>query len=381
MNKRRILFVDDDPAILEGFQNLLYKDRKRWDLLFADSGTAALEAFASSPIDVVVSDLQMPGMDGATLLEEIKQRSPSTARIMLSGQAERGVIVRALPSLHQLISKPCSVDTLRTAIERSLDLGTVDRESRVRAAIGKVDKLPSPPALFFALTNLMESKHASLDAVATLVSKDPGIAAKILQLVNSAYFGSGSTTASIRSAISRLGLERIRYLAMAAHVFSSAEDPLKELTVGELQAQGFVTASLASRFAPEASEAAFAAGLLHDVGRLVLLLGLTDEYRTCLRRMAVTKEAIPAVENEMLGLDHAEVGAVLMSLWGLPPDLVQAVRHHHAPDTAPPQLRGLACAVHVADAIATRATIDVDAVARAGYADKLASWRKLAEVA
>jgi HD-like signal output (HDOD) protein/CheY-like chemotaxis protein len=379
VSKRRILFVDDDRAILEGFQNLLYKDRKRWDLVFVDGGSAALAALAASPFDVVVTDLHMPGMDGTALLEEVKLRSPSTARIMLSGQAERDAIVRALPSLHQLIAKPCTVDELRTAIERGLDLGNGDRESRVRAAIGRVDKLPSPPALFFELTRLMESKHASLDTVAALVSKDPGIAAKILQLVNSAYFGAANPTASIKSAISRLGLERIRYLAMAAHVFAPVEDPIEELTVGEIQAQGFVTASLAARFVPEAADAAFAAGLLHDVGRLVLVLGLADEYRTVLRRLAVTQESTTAVENEMLGLDHAEVGAKLMSLWGLPAELEQVVRFHHAPDAAPPQLRALACAVHVAEAIAEGAEVDIGAIERAGYTEQLAAWRVRAE--
>lgn len=377
--RRRILFVDDEPAILEGFGNLLYRDRKRWELAFVNCGAAALEAFDKAPFDVVVTDLMMPGMDGAALLEEIKRRSPTTARIMLSGHAERSVIVRALPSLHQLIAKPCTVDALRSAIERSLELGTVDRDARVRAAIGRVDKLPSPPPLFFELTQLMEAKHTSIDNVAALIGRDPGIATKVLQLVNSAYFGAGGKTNSIRQAIALLGMEGLRYLAMAAHVFAPIEDPLKELTVGELQAEGFVTASLAAQFAPETPDSAFAAGLLHDVGRLVLLLGMTDEYRTVLRRRAVTKEPAIAVENEMLGFDHAEVGAVLLSLWGLPTDLVNVVRAHHAPDTAPAHLRALASAVHVADAYAVGCAVDEEALERAGQRHKLAGWRKLAE--
>lgn len=149
--------------------------------------------------------------------------------------------------------------------------------------------------------------------------------------------------------------------------------------MGELQSQGFLAASLAARFAPETGDAAFAAGLLHDVGRLVLLLGLTDEYRTVLRRLAVTKEASTVVENEMLGLDHAEIGAVLLALWGLPTELVQVVRYHHAPDRAPAKLQLLATAVHVADAYAHGSPVDDAAIARAGLTDKLAGWRKLAE--
>jgi HD-like signal output (HDOD) protein/CheY-like chemotaxis protein len=377
-DKRRILFVDDEPSILEGFQNLLYKDRKRWDLVFAPGGDAALEAIASMPFDVVVTDLQMPGMDGASLLEQVKQRSPATARIMLSGHAERGVIVRALPTLHQLIAKPCTVDVLRAAIERSLDLGSVDRDSRVRSAIGRVDKLPSPPEVYFELTRVMESKHGSIDDVAALVSRDPGIATKILQLVNSAYFGS-TKTASIRHAISMLGLERIRYIGMMTKVFASSNDPLRELTIGELQSRAFTAATLAAKLVPESGDAAFAAGLLCDVGRLVLLLGLTEDYRTVLRRVAATKEAAELVEAEMLGLDHAEVGAVLMSLWGLPADLVDVVRSHHTPETAPAPLRPLACAVHFADSYAHGVPVDTAAIDRAGLSARLPAWQATAE--
>src|SRR6266545_6839404 len=114
--KKRILFVDDEPAILKGLQNLLFRDRPRWEMVFANSGELAVRELAKAPFDVVVSDIRMPGMDGATLLNHVKDRYPTTARIMLSGHAEREAIVRALPALQQLLSKPCNAQTLRRAI-------------------------------------------------------------------------------------------------------------------------------------------------------------------------------------------------------------------------------------------------------------------------
>src|ERR1700759_4814157 len=110
--KKRILFVDDEPAILAGLQNLLYKDRKRWDMVFALGGQLALEEIRKSPFDIVVSDMGMPGIDGAVLLNRIKDESPSPVRIMLAGHADREAIVRALPPLHQLLSKPSDASTL-----------------------------------------------------------------------------------------------------------------------------------------------------------------------------------------------------------------------------------------------------------------------------
>ena len=103
--KKRILFVDDEPAILAGLQNLLYKDRKRWQMVFALGGQLALDEIRKEPFDIVVSDMRMPGVDGATLLNTIKDECPSTVRIMLSGHADREAIVRALPALHQLLKK------------------------------------------------------------------------------------------------------------------------------------------------------------------------------------------------------------------------------------------------------------------------------------
>ena len=93
MTKRRILFVDDEAKVLDGLRNLLRRQRHEWDMLFALSGAAALEELAKAPVDVIVSDMRMPGMDGAELLTRVRTLYPQTARIVLSGHAERGAIL------------------------------------------------------------------------------------------------------------------------------------------------------------------------------------------------------------------------------------------------------------------------------------------------
>jgi len=219
--KKRILFVDDEPAILAGLQNLLYKDRRRWEMVFAPSGEVALEKMRAQPFDVVVSDMRMPGMDGATLLNRIKDASPATARIMLSGHAEREAIVRALPALHQLLAKPCDAATLRATIERSLEPEATMRDAKVRAVIGRLDKLPSPPRILQRLAEVMSAPTVTLDEIAAVVADDPGLSAKVLQLVNSAYFGSGRRTSSVADAVSLLGTEQLRYIGVTASVFGA----------------------------------------------------------------------------------------------------------------------------------------------------------------
>src|SRR5215475_7960999 len=151
----RVLFVDDEPAILMSLRNLLHRERRRWDMVFVGSGASALDEMRKEPFDVFVSDMRMPQMDGATLLTQIQDESPSTVRIVLSGYADREAIVRALPALHQLLSKPCDTNTLRGAIERSLDGADIERDARIHRIVGGVDKLPTPPEIYFELTRLM----------------------------------------------------------------------------------------------------------------------------------------------------------------------------------------------------------------------------------
>jgi HD-like signal output (HDOD) protein/CheY-like chemotaxis protein len=341
--RKRVLFVDDEPAILSGLQNLLYKDRKRWDMVFAPGADQAMEELAKQAFDVVVSDMRMPGMDGAWLLNQIKARYPATARIMLSGHADREAIVRALPALHQLLAKPCDVLTLRSAIERGLHLSADTRSATLNALIGRIEKLPSPAVIHAELANALEAKHTRLEDIAAIVMRDPALAAKVLQLVCSAYFGSGPTS-SIRQAVALLGLDRLRYIASSTRMFTA--EPAWQHLAASTRAQ--TVAELAAKLVPTHAEAAFSGGLLHDVGRLVHVVAGED-------------------------LQDLDAGACLLDVWGLPASLVEVVRHHRAPDRAPEAHRLVACAVHVASG-----AVDHAAVERAGCIHLLEGWLAMA---
>lgn len=385
--KKRILFVDDEPAILAGLQNLLYKDRKRWEMVFALGGQLALDELRKAPFDIVVSDMRMPGIDGAMLLNVIKDECPATVRIMLSGHADREAIVRALPALHQLLSKPCDANTLRGAIERSLDATNVDRDIKIRQIVGGVDKLPTPPQLYVELSRLMESTTTSVADVAKVVTRDPGLSAKLLQLVNSAYFGTGQSTTSIQQSVALLGTDRLRYIALTASVFSSREGETASLgfSLEELQQDSMRAAHLARSLAqPAVRDEVFASTLLHDVGRVVLALSRGDEARICFERVKQGEDRL-AVELELFGVTHADVGARLLAIWGLPKAIVDVVQFHHDPGSAPEACRELASIVHVADALThaggAGTPLDLASLERAGYADRLPGWIAIAQAA
>jgi HD-like signal output (HDOD) protein/ActR/RegA family two-component response regulator len=384
--KKRILFVDDEPAILAGLQNLLYRDRRRWDMVFAPGGQPALDEVRKAPFDIVVSDMRMPGIDGAMLLNMIKDECPATVRIMLSGHADREAIVRALPALHQLLSKPCDATTLRGAIERSLDGTNVTRDALIRQIVGGVDKLPTPIEISAELARLMQSSTTSVADVAKVVTRDPGLSAKLLQLINSAYFGTGQTTTSIQQAVALLGIDRLRYIALTASVFASPDDASLDpttvasgaITLQEIQHTAMQTAALARSFAePAMRDEVYAAALLHDVGMIILAMRRRGDFARFCERERNGEDRI-ALEEELFGVSHADVGARLLAIWGLPSVIVDVVQYHHDPGSAPEARRQITSIVHVADALSHPGSeppvLNLPSLERAGYAHLVDHW-------
>lgn len=372
--KPRILFVDDEPAILAGLQNLLYRERKRWDLVFATSGAAGLAALEQQPTDVVVSDIRMPGMDGASFLTTVRERFPGAARIVLSGHADSDAIVRVLPASHQLLGKPCDASTLRAAIDRGLVLRSTSLDADVTAAIARLDRLPSPGRIVDELDAALASS-AGVDDLAHIVKRDMGLSAKVLQVANFPYFGSGETY-SIADSIGLLGSARLRHLAATSTAFTSFASLDDEEAFSRLQASAYETACLAALFVPaNLRSLVYAAALLHDVGHVALCFGMGERYRVTVHPHDGGCRV--AAECELLGSTHAELGAQLLELWGLPAELTDIVRHHHTPDRAAPANLLAAAAVHTADALGHGggdSYIDRDALERAGLGDRVGAW-------
>lgn len=316
----RVLFVDDEARVLEAIERTLFQLDVDWEVCFAEGGPAALVQLEQSHFDVIVSDMRMPGMDGAALLTHVCERYPHVARIVLSGQTDEAAAFRVVRVAHQFLAKPCSTDTLRQVIERTRELRNWLSEERLQSTVGRLDRLPSTPRLFSALTKALEDESTSADTVAGIVRQDPAMSSKVLQVVNSSFFSSGSNVSDVRAAVLRLGMKMIRNLALGIGAFDSVgkSHGAGGTSVEALQKRSLTIAQLAGRIAQgrEDPDAAFMAGLVCDVGELILGCPPESESPTCAAADAVT---------------HAEVGAFLLGLWGLPFRIVEAVANHHAP--------------------------------------------------
>lgn len=381
----RILFVDDEPAVLDALRDRLRKQRREWEMVFARGAEEALAQCECGSFDVVVSDMRMPGMDGAELLRRVRARWPTSIRIVLSGHAERDAVIRALPVAHQYLSKPCDADTLRSTIARACTLRELLADETLRKLVGGIDKLPSVSTIYLELAATLADDKASVADVVRIVERDPAMCLKLLQIVNSAYFGLARRITAMREAVSYLGMELVKALALAADVFARAEaaSGVSASLLGEVQRHSMSVARLARTIATSESDDAFMAGMLHDVGRVVLALAeepTSDRPRPSGGDSAAGA-ALHEIERDRLGVTHAEVGAYVLGSWGVPLKIVEAVAGHHEPGRMSTSFDTVTV-LHVADALVSRldtdgperVALDEGHLAKLGLLERVAGW-------
>ena len=382
MSRIRVLFVDDEERVLDGLRDRLRRHRAEWDMQFVPAAELALAELARAPADVVVTDMRMPRMDGAAFLERVRKLYPQTVRIILSGFTEMETALRTVPLTHQFLCKPSPAGELENAIERALSLRALLADEALRRAVGRVEQLPSPPRIYARLIEALAASDTSARRVAAIVGEDTAMCARILQLVNSAFFGVPRKFAGMEQAVNYLGFDTIKGLVLSADVFRP-ERAVAGLSIEEQQVHALRVARLASAFAEKTPFAAdaFIAGLLHDIGALVLVARALERpggARPAPLRGSPTQtlDAIIAEPNA----SHAEVGAYLLGLWNLPYPIVETVAHHHQPTRVVQRELGLLTVVYLAEALAYDhdAPVDEDYLASVNALVRLPAWRRRA---
>jgi len=397
----RIIFVDDETRVLDGIRRLLYPLRAEWQMSFAGSGPQALEIMARAPFDMIVTDVRMPGMDGTELLSRVKELYPGVARIVLSGQSDRDLTLKSAVCAHQYLSKPCDAESLRVTIARAVALKATFTDPSLQALVSGAGTLPSIPYLYLELMNKLEDPDGCAQDVANIIAKDPAMTAKILQLSNSAFFGLRRRMSDPRDAVLYLGLDTLKALALSVKVFSQfTVRPLSRFSIDDLGKHTILTGILARKIAiaeglsKQEVEDSFMAGLLHDIGKLVLVTAAPEKYEEAMRFAEVNSVNRRDAERRIFGTTHSEIGTYLLWLWGLPDSVVEAVAYHHAPGSCPARRLGPLTAVHAANVLAhesgsssaelhgsNTAVLDMDYLGHLGLAARVPLWRTLIEQA
>ena len=313
----RILFVDDEPKVLSGLRRTLHSRQGRWDMKFAEGATAALELMAEQPVDVIVSDFRMPGLDGGQLLAEVRRRHPDTARLILSGQTAEEDMIRVVALAHQFLSKPCGPEELMAAVERALRLRRELAGEQVRTEMQGFESLPNASSALHRLIDTLERPGADGQAVADVLERDASLTATVLQQLSTLFCDPGSPVTSLEEALDRFGLQPVRSLALWSEIARGfpLPDRVSRKWLGLLHAHALETALLARRLAvPEARDEAFCAGLLHECGQLIFAVCRPDLLSAHLRLRDREARLMVEVERETFGVTHAQAGA-LSEVW------------------------------------------------------------------
>ncbi len=391
---KRVLFVDDEQYVLDGLKRALHSLRSDWQIEFSASGEEALRKLAEREFDVIVTDMRMPGMSGSELLTQVLERYPNTVRIMLSGTVEHDAVLRSATTAHQYLSKPCDAITLRATLDAALRIRSMLTSPRLRTLISRMTSLPSLPTVYAELVKSLENEEVSCRELGGIIAKDIGMTVKTLQLANSAFFGLSRHIASPEDAAVYLGVDTIRALTLSTSVFSAfREAGLTEGLIGHLQRHSIATGTLAASIAKvenlpkKACDSSVIGGFLHDVGKLVLAVNCADEYKSVIAAPREEGRNCHEVEQIAFGATHAEIGACLLWLWGLPDAVCQAVAFHHSPAGCSDTTFTAAAAIHAADVLEYESlepentlgkeSIDAEFLSTLRLTDRLQVWRRL----
>ncbi len=394
---KKVIFVDDEKNVLNGYRRMLRKGLDGFDFIFVSSGEQTLEALKKHQIDVIVADIRMPGMDGVTLLRRVKQYYPTVVRIALTGHSDMVTSLHATLLVHQFLSKPCDAATLKATLRRACTLSELLYDSDLQRLVLKLKSLPSPPFLYFQIMNEMQSPNSSTEKVGKIVARDIAMTTKVLQLVNSAFFGLREYVADPVQATSLLGMEIIRELVLSIHLFSEiSQYKLEQLGLSSLWDHSMEVANFARMIAlngglsRKEADQAFLAGLLHDVGKLVLAENMPERYYKGYWMGIQQGIELFEAENKVFGANHAQLGAYLLALWGLPDWVVSATGYHHIPEVKVEDGFSPVTAVHIANVFDHEANphkikgglpqVNMDYLDQLGMVNRLETWKEKSKV-
>ncbi len=327
--KYKILFVDDEENIISAIKRMMHPMKNKWDVFFATDGNKALEILNKEKIDVIISDIRMPGLNGTQLLTKVKEKYPEVIRITLSGYSDENLALKNTRIVHQSLIKPTNSQAIKKTIERTIYLRKILNNKNLLKTINGINQLPSLPEIYIKLEKEINVHNSSIEKISNIISDDPIITAKILQLSNSAFFGLPIKITNIKQALNYLGINIVQTLVLTIKLFKSIDTKnpnanLYKSIFNHSKNVAFLASKLSKikNSTDEIIEETFLSGLLHDIGKLIVLEGIKENN-------IISENDFINYEKNNLKTTHAEIGAYLLGIWGLPDSIVEAVAFHH----------------------------------------------------
>lgn len=390
---RRLLYVCGDAARRTRFAAVYAAVARKWTVEYAANAAQAFERLAGGAFQGVIADLHHVELPIGEFMRQVSLRHPELLRFVFCRAEEQPFFDEPARRVPHALFEDLQPAQLVEFLERAFFLEQWIGNEALHRLLPRMRVLPTLPPLYRQVVSELQSPTASLDAVAELVGKDPIMTAKILQMANAACFARAEPATSAAEAVFFLGAERTKALIMAAHLFAQFDHTkcpgfsLEFEWWHSMEVAGYAQAIyLEETRDVRAAELAFTAGLLHDIGKALLAANATPEYVQVLKHVAEGRP-LPKTESLIFGATHAEIGAYLLAVWGLPIGVLEAVAYHHVPSRCPDQSFSMLSAVHLANAFshehladqpsAAAMPMDEQYVARLGRADRLNHWRAL----
>ena len=394
--KKKICFAGFTDSELPGLKAAASASNPLWESHFVADAPAAVALLTESPFDAIVANMAMTGgKNGAELLHDIRDICPQTMRFIAGDVTDQSVIIDCIGGTHQFIRRPFQPATLMGALKRGLKLDNWLATAELRKLVPKLRRLPSLPSTYFNLVKEIESASATTQGIGSIISRDPVVTGRLLHMSNSAAFALAQKVTDPVHAVALLGIDTVKSLVMSLQVFSQTDVARGAgISLEILWEHSLLVAKYARQIAlkqtgdQRLAGDAFTAGLLHDVGRIVLASNLPKEYSAIIDSARQNQRPLHEEETLVLKVNHAEISAYLLGMWGLPVEIVEAAGGHHSPgQTVFANEFTLLSAVHAANVFAHESggqtdglllpALDEDYYKMIKLDDQLPLWREI----
>ncbi len=371
---------------------------RQWDVVCVNDSNALIASLKELEFQaVMVASSAAIQADNDCFIRAMALQ-PQAVRILLQGMPLNVTqMSHALDLVHRVFGEECSMQEIVAGTEYLIRVNRLIFKQKTRDYVLSLGQLPSPPQVYQELNQVLGSERSNASHIGAVIGKDPALAAKVLKVVNSAYFRLDRQISSIREAVTLLGIRMLRTLSLSGHLvslypehrnwsyFSFERINQRAVQVGHLAQQ--ICHEMNTSQATQ--DQALVAGLLHDLGLLVFASQDPQSYRKVMVMSAQKNTPLCVVEKKMLGLFHGEVAAFLLAQWKLPAAIVEAVLLHHTPQLSASEDFTPLAAVHIADALLPQAeteiganlanSLSLDYLKRLGVSDRLPHWQASAK--
>lgn len=392
-----LLLVGREFVGIEAPAPTSHPEDEQWALTTVQTGAEAKSLIASQPVDIIVVDHTLPDMTGLVLLNWIHERFPRVLRLIAVTEEDREEVLEHIVGQHHFLIKPLDPSILVDTTARVAALNRVLPNVKLQALAERIRAFPPLPTLYLKVMKELRTSDFSADRVGEMIEQDLGMTTRLLQVVNSSFFGVPRRIASPMEAVNLLGGEAIKVLLISIHVFLK-HDKVKPLYFSIHQvwqhsvavARGARQIVLKETRDEKLAHDAYAAGLLHDIGKLVLADNFEVEYNQVQKTARTESRPLWEVEKEVFGVSHAELGAFLLGRWGMPISLLEPIALHHQPKLSRDREFSVLSAVHVANALhrepnaskesVLARSLDIDYLERLDLEERIESWSRLLNI-